>query len=94
MMAVWKYPIAWPPADDRFSIVLPPLTQVLAIQVQHGIPCVWALVDPTRHPVDERWFRIAGTGHEIADRIVGQGYIGTFQLLGGSLVLHVFEVQP
>jgi len=60
---------------------------LLTVAVQDGAPCIWALVDPAQ-PSRERRIRIYGTGHSINEP--GR-YIGTFQLLGGTLVFHVFD---
>jgi hypothetical protein len=45
-------------------------------------------VDP-KGPLRPRRFRVAGTGHELEPYV--DRYIGTFQMLGGTLVFHVFE---
>jgi hypothetical protein len=90
MSTVWKYPL---PDDwrDTFDLDMPAGAQVLAVQVQHGHPCIWALVDPSAS-LETRLFRIAGTGHPITEAL-GR-HVGTFQMLGGDVVFHVFEVQP
>jgi hypothetical protein len=63
---------------------------ILCVQVQHGVPRIWARVSPDA-PMQTRHFRVAGTGHNLGSN-VGR-YIGTVQLEWGSLVLHVFEEQ-
>lgn len=60
--------------------------KVLAVQVQHNTPCIWALVQPGEIE-SERVFRVYGTGHAIE----GGSYVGTFQLHDGAFVGHVFE---
>lgn len=93
--AVWKFPIPWPPALDTFDIWMPADAQPLSVQVQHGEPQMWALVTPptstTSIQTRQRTFLIAGTGHPIPENV---SHIGTFQMMGGSLILHLFEVQP
>jgi hypothetical protein len=64
--------------------------EILSLQMQHGVPCLWALVDPEK-PHINRLFCVYGTGHEI-DEPVGK-YIGTFQQCAGAFVFHVFEKE-
>jgi hypothetical protein len=85
-MNIWKYPFEV--VANEVIIPMPDAAQVLDVQMQHGQPCLWALVDPTQAPGPRR-FRIYGTGQEI--RPVGK-YVGTFQMLDGDLILHMFEV--
>lgn len=61
--------------------------------MQYGKPQIWALVDP-QSPVVMRAFRLAGTGHPIEER-PGEKmqYINSFQIDGGALVFHLFEVE-
>lgn len=89
MRAVYKYTI---PLDDVVSVELPTGSKILCVQSQRDDPQIWALVDPT-FPVEKetRTFRIVGTGHQIDD-LECENYIGTFQIRGGSLVFHVFEI--
>ena len=63
---------------------------VLTVQVQNGIPCLWAIVDPEQ-PIENRTFRIFGTGHEMDIDIPHSHYIGSFQLAGGDFIGHLFE---
>lgn len=85
MRKVFKYRLA---LTDFQSVAMPP-GRILSVQLQRGIPCLWALVDPST-PLVRRSFRIHGSGHEIegADDL---RYIGTVQLTEGALVFHVFE---
>ena len=90
---VFKYPIPIP-IEDTFTLDLPVGAEVLtcADQVRHATNVnlmLWALVDPDA-PTEPRTFRLAGTGH----RIDGEArYIATALLMGGALVLHLFEVD-
>lgn len=88
MYKVFKYPIA--PAD-YFAIDLPAGAQILTVAPQLGMVCLWALVDPGA-PLERREFRWAGTGHEIAEPPDRLRYVSTFQLSGGALIFHIFEV--
>jgi hypothetical protein len=88
MKTVWKYPVT---IGDEFTLEMPLAAKVLTVQVQHGAPYLWALVDPANvDAMRTRRFRLAGTGHPIEDTD-GLKYVGTFQMFGGSLVWHVFE---
>lgn len=83
-MQVWKFSLA---VQDQQFLKVPKRGQLLCIQVQREVPCLWALVDPTAAYATVE-IRIAGTGHELGGA-PGE-YVGTFQLRGGSLVFHVF----
>ncbi len=86
--AVFKYTII---ADDEIRIPMPVGAEILTVQVQHKEPQLWALVDPSA-PLEDRCFRLAGTGHPIVADVEDQLlYINSFQLMGGSLVFHLFE---
>ena len=54
-------------------------------------PQLWAMVDTEENSKEDRYIRIYGTGHEISNA-GNLKYISTIQMMGGSLVLHVFEV--
>jgi hypothetical protein len=61
--------------------------------MQAEVACIWALVD-TERPTVDRKFWMFGTGHPIDERDVELDalyFIDTVQLLGGTLVFHVFE---
>lgn len=82
---IWKFPFE---VKDAVTLDMPIDAQVLDVQVQKGIPCIWALVDPHAERC-RRQFRVYGTGHPV--NVTGD-HVGTFQLAGGSLVFHMFEV--
>jgi hypothetical protein len=88
--AIWKYDLRARLFDD-ITVSMPTGARVLCVQVQQGVPRLWALVD-TEAPVKARSFRIVGTGHVLGDDADVWRYIGTFQLHRGALVFHVFEV--
>lgn len=82
---IWKWTLA---VTDVQAFDMPKGAKILSVQVQGGMPQLWAYVDPTE-PRVTRTIRIIGTGHPI---ITHPGdYIGTFQMGGGALVFHVFE---
>lgn len=84
---IYKYEVRM---VDRFTISLPAGAELLDVQNQFGTPQLWALVDPSASS-SERTFRLAGTGHPI-DESDGLFYVGSFQMQGGALVFHLFEV--
>jgi len=86
---IYKYTIAM---DDIFVINLPEQAEILTVQVQHGTPQLWALIDPTKQK-KEHVFRLAGTGHPIVYNGDEQyNYINSFQLHNGNLIFHLFEI--
>jgi hypothetical protein len=88
MRAIWKFPVS---VRERFTVEMPRGAEVLSVQVQHGEPVMWALLDPKAQN-ETRTFAVHGTGHEFYDD--GYAYIGTFQIAGGALVFHLFEIEP
>ena len=94
MTTVYKYELAI--GDDQ-GISMPFDAQVLTVQVQNGVPVLWAKVDVAENPLsrleEKRYIVIVGTGNPISARWKYLSYIGTFQLSlpGGMFVGHVFE---
>ena len=87
-MKVYKYSI---PINDYFNLDLPIGARILSVQTQGKQPQMWVLVNP-EEPTEKRLFRLIGTGHyseELPDELT---FIDTFQLYGGALIFHVFEV--
>ncbi len=88
-MKVYKYPIT--PPSNYFTLDLPKGAQILTADVQGGIVCLWALVDPEA-PTQTRKFRWAGTGHEISEAPENLRHVSTFFMQGELLVFHIFEI--
>lgn len=89
-MKVFKYPLE---IRDEQRIAMPYVATIISAQAQHGILCLWAVVDETAPPT-ERTIDILGTGHHMeGDRFMGdkRKFIGTVQMMSGALVWHVFE---
>lgn len=86
---IWKWTL---PIADRQSLMLPLGAKFLTAQMQGGMPQLWALCDDTQTEKSSRVIAIYGTGHPLPDA-PGE-YIGTVQMVGGSLVWHIFEVTP
>lgn len=87
MKRIYKYLVE---IQDEQTIYLPIGAQILSVQVQNGKPYIWACVRLDVE-IEARRFRLYGTGHNIEGENVLK-YLGTFQLLGGRLVYHLFEV--
>lgn len=81
---IFKYHIE---VVDRQTIAMPQGARILCVQIQTGMPCLWAMVDDEA-PLAARDIHIRGTGHDCAGA-EAFAYIGTFQMPG--LVFHVFD---
>ena len=87
MKAIWKYSIQ---ISDSIIVDMPEGAEILTVQTQNNIACIWAKVDDNKVMV-QRHLQMIGTGHDITDRKIGK-YIGTFQIEGGVLVFHLFDL--
>lgn len=74
---------------DMQEITMPVNADILCVQTQFEKPCIWALINPKLKGVEDRCFRIYGTGHTI--NYTNLKYIGTFQLSVGNYVFHLYE---
>ena len=83
---IWKYLLE--PACYLTQIDMPEGAEVLCVQIQSGETFIWAIVELDK-PLVSRTFITYGTGEPI--NIDTSAYIGTYQLLDGALVYHVFE---
>lgn len=86
---IWKFPF---PVQDDITIEMPAFAEILHVDVQNGVPTLWAIVDP-QHVNDKRTFHLYGTGHEMHID-TNEKHIGSFLMYDGSLVFHLFEVLP
>ncbi len=82
---IWKYPT---PIKDLVEHLMPQGAHVLCVQLQRGVPTMWAIVDPEA-PQETRRFRWFGTGHPLPDQ-PNMCYIDTIQIEDGALVFHLF----
>ena len=85
-MQIWKFPLAM---TDVQELQMPEGALMLCVQVQRNVPCLWALCDETA-PKRPRGISIYGTGHPVS--AAPKTYIGTFQIAGGDLVFHAFDL--
>lgn len=84
--AIWKFKLT---TDGVQQVSMPEGSVILCVQTQGGCPCIWATVNPDAQQV-KRTFEIFGTGHPMPEAT--RTYIGTYQMLAGSLVFHLFEL--
>ena len=85
-MTIWKFNFE---TIDSFSLDMPILSEILTVQIQNNSPCIWAKVYPENIKI-KRYFRVFGTGHTM-NELEDLEYIGTYQMMGGNLVFHLFE---
>lgn len=84
---IWKFQLT----SFKMSIDVPIGAEILSVQMQGDIPCIWLLVNP-KAPTQSRYFEIYGTGTDIPyDMGIMRNYIGTYQLDNGDFIFHVFE---
>lgn len=81
MKRVFKYELT----ADTVDLELPRGAQLLTVQLQNGVPMLWALVDDSIAPI-KRCIGVYGTGHPVD---VPGKYVATFQI--DDLVFHVFD---
>lgn len=86
MKVIWKYELK---VTGKRILDLPKGAEILTLQEQYGVPCLWVLCDNSQR-TEERIFQTLQTGVFI-DVIIGT-HIGTFQLQNGNYVGHVFEI--
>ena len=87
MRTIWKEVVE---IDNIQQITLPIGSEVLTVQTQTGVPCIWFLVPDSKAEYKTRTFIVYGTGHEV--KPYEMKYIGTFQTSNGTYVWHLFEV--
>lgn len=87
-MKIWKFPLRV--TDVQHVIDMPVGAKLLDVQMQGDDCCMWALCNE-HAPKELRRIAIYGTGNPIPDD-PGE-YVATFQMRGGSLVFHVFDLS-
>ena len=85
MKTIWKFPLR---VADQQTLSMPAGAQTLTVQMQFGVLCLWAVVDPNTPLREELDIRMHGTGHSFDD--TGYTYLATFQMNAGQLIFHVF----
>lgn len=83
---IYKFPLA----DKVEQVIEMPLVEkVLSVQLQGGVPCLWALVWPQHEQTKSKLrVQMVGTGWDDVD-VVPDQYISTIVYPGG-LVFHFF----
>lgn len=99
MSVIWKFRLPMP-TDHVMEVVMPERASVVSVQLQHGIPTMWAACSPS-NPEKTRFFRWIATGETFADTTLMHftgsrppsrsdlAYLATLQF--GALVFHLFE---
>ena len=84
-MKIWKWTLE---VTDMQSLLMPKGARLLDVQMQGGVPRLWALVgEHTQN--EQRHFAMYGTGHPVPEE--PGDYVASFQIDDGALVFHVFE---
>jgi len=87
MRTIFKYPLK---LIDVQELQTHESTQVMSVQMQEGVICLWAAVDPTL-PKCKMFISIVGTGNA-APQTEQWNYVGTVQQEG--FVWHVHVAKP
>ena len=84
MKIIHKYQLL----NETHSINVPEGAEILSVQTQNNVPCIWMLLNPKEAKFEIRTFVMRITGSTFNQE--GK-YVGTVQLDGGSSVMHIFE---
>lgn len=85
MKTIWKFPLGF---NGKNCIEVPEGALLLAVDNQQEVPCLWFQVDD-KVDKEKRYFSIYSTDHPMPDETCD--HVGTFLMMGGQLVFHVFE---
>jgi len=83
-MKIFKYKLSF---ENKTFVRMPEKSEIMDIQMQDGIPVMWALVDPESREIVVR-INNYGTGMEIHTTTTKNEYLATIQ--NGDLILHFF----
>ena len=88
MITIYKYKLG---ETDTQELLIPTGSEILCLQLQNNIPCLWIKVNPD-NPQFKITIRMIGTGNPIPKN-EKLSYIGTFQKQYGydTLVFHIFQ---
>ena len=75
---IYKYPLEF---YREFKVVMPSAAKPLKVEMQNGVPHLWALVD-TSQPEAEYEIRCIGTGVPIPDEFCAIGTYPPVEFLG------------
>lgn len=86
-LTIWKFPLQY--TSCKQEIEIPNTHKLLTVQIQNGLPTLWALVDPSTVKVTKEVI-MYGTGWDIEETAATVGdYLGTVQDNNG-FVWHFF----
>lgn len=89
MKTIWKYNLK---TTDRQGINMPLGAEILSVGVQTEKVYLWALIDSEQKKESLHEIEIFGTGNPIySNKKCKRKFIGTYQLMDGNFVGHVFE---
>lgn len=98
MKTIHKFAVPLDKLEDVTELDMPRGADVLSVDNQNDTLCFWAVVDTNERFMQNRRFRVAGTGHPLggADGAKTGTYqrgrfLGTVQFLNGRLVFHIFD---
>jgi len=74
-------------ADGPIVVQIPKGAEILSIQMQKGVPCIWYICNIEEHEIERRTFLCIGTGESFYHSKMK--YINTVQ--DGPYVWHFFE---
>ena len=87
MNAIYKYELS---GDTPQTILLPISSTVLSVVEQNEKIVMYALVDNETQGKMQAKILLLGTGQTFDNTLDGYTFLNTVNLLGGSLMLHVF----
>jgi len=90
MRTIHKFPL--PAGTWEYEIQMPRNADILCVQMQREMPCIWAAVDDSAR-MESRRVVIVGTGWELPADMGRSEYVGTFQT-DVDYVWHVFAAKP
>ena len=90
MRTIHKFHV--PGFPGECEIQMPRNADILCVQMQYGMPYIWAAVDDSAR-LEPRRVVVIGTGCELPADMGRSEYISTFQTDGGC-VWHVFAAKP
>lgn len=86
MKKIYKFKLE---VTNEQILILPKKSTILTVQSVDNTPYIWVLLDTIIDETEERYILIFATGETIPD--IEMKYIGTYQILNGIEVHHVFE---
>lgn len=79
------------PSSDQFPLLVPQGAKFLEVQVVNGQAQLWFEVDTDALGDEQCVFSLVAPSQDVPE---GGLYRGTFQLAGGFIVRHLYEILP